>query len=341
MNKQKSFTLIELLVVIVIIGILAGVIMISTSSSIDKASIAKAQVFSESVKNNLLLNLVSEWKFDDLSNLGKDTWGNNNGILYGPLGTQNLPQLQSESECVSGNCLKFDGTDDRVGISHTNNINFTSIMSAFSWIKGGPQGSGARVILGNYYNGIEGWSLCSLSSSPYKKLEVFFSANGTTNSSYSKYWYVSNDFFDSKWHHAGYTFDSGVIKVYVDGQEMSVTKLYDGVVNSIYESGNDINIGGINGVTSNFFNGLIDEVRVYNNVNAGNFKNSNNLYIGARQGLSVQFVSGLIDDVRIYNAALSSSQIKQNYIAGLDSLLSKGNISKQEYNERLSGLALE
>ncbi|MDD4376483.1 MAG: prepilin-type N-terminal cleavage/methylation domain-containing protein, partial [Clostridia bacterium] len=30
MNKNKSFTLIELLVVIVIIGILAGVIMIST-----------------------------------------------------------------------------------------------------------------------------------------------------------------------------------------------------------------------------------------------------------------------------------------------------------------------
>ena len=35
-NKNKSFTLIELLVVIVIIGILAGVIIISTSSSINK-----------------------------------------------------------------------------------------------------------------------------------------------------------------------------------------------------------------------------------------------------------------------------------------------------------------
>ncbi len=35
-QNNKSFTLIEILVTIVIIGILAGVIMISTSSSIDK-----------------------------------------------------------------------------------------------------------------------------------------------------------------------------------------------------------------------------------------------------------------------------------------------------------------
>jgi len=76
-NKQKSFTLIELLVVIVIIGILAGVIMISTSSSIDKANVAKAKTFSESIKNNLMLNLVSEWNFDDSSNPYKDFWGNN------------------------------------------------------------------------------------------------------------------------------------------------------------------------------------------------------------------------------------------------------------------------
>jgi len=37
LQNNKSFTLIEILVTIVIIGILAGVIMISTSSSIDKA----------------------------------------------------------------------------------------------------------------------------------------------------------------------------------------------------------------------------------------------------------------------------------------------------------------
>ncbi|MGI6340770.1 MAG: hypothetical protein ACOX0B_01015 [Minisyncoccales bacterium] len=46
-----------------------------------------------------------------------------------------------------------------------------------------------------------------------------------------------------------------------------------------------------------------------------------------------------MDDVRIYNAALSSSQIKQNYIAGLGSLLSKELISKEEYNARIEALS--
>jgi prepilin-type N-terminal cleavage/methylation domain-containing protein len=64
MNKQKSFTLIELLVVIVIIGILAGVIMISTSSSIDKANIAKVKVFEESVQNNLAIKTSLIIDFD-------------------------------------------------------------------------------------------------------------------------------------------------------------------------------------------------------------------------------------------------------------------------------------
>jgi len=38
---------------------------------------------------------------------------------------------------------------------------------------------------------------------------------------------------------------------------------------------------------------------------------------------------------------LSSAEIKQNYIAGLNSMLSNGNISKQEYNERINELAYD
>ncbi|MFA7141789.1 MAG: LamG domain-containing protein [Candidatus Paceibacterota bacterium] len=48
---------------------------------------------------------------------------------------------------------------------------------------------------------------------------------------------------------------------------------------------------------------------------------------------------GLIDEIRIYDNHMSISQIKQNYIAGLDSMLRKGTLSKHEYNERLEALA--
>jgi len=56
-KKQQSFTLIELLVVIVIIGILAGVIVVSTNSNIAKAQDSK--VVSAMLSTNKLLKTYS------------------------------------------------------------------------------------------------------------------------------------------------------------------------------------------------------------------------------------------------------------------------------------------
>jgi len=129
--RNKSFTLIELLVVIVIIGILAGVIIVSTSSSISKANFAKAQAFSNTVQQELLLNLVSEWTFDNASNLGEDTWGNNNGTVYGS------PVLAIKEECVYGTCLIFDGVDDYLncGQGVNNSLQLVDSMTFELWIK--------------------------------------------------------------------------------------------------------------------------------------------------------------------------------------------------------------
>lgn len=75
----------------------------------------------------------------------------------------------------------------------------------------------------------------------------------------------------------------------------------------------------------------------------GNYYNTA-FKIGTRTDTSANsntnFFRGLIDDVRVYNATLSYSQIKQNYVAGLNSLLSNSLISKEEYNERIIALSI-
>jgi prepilin-type N-terminal cleavage/methylation domain-containing protein len=57
-----------------------------------------------------------------------------------------------------------------------------------------------------------------------------------------------------------------------------------------------------------------------------------NLLLG--EGYTSGFI-GMLDEVRIYNEAISSSQIRENYYAGLERLLVKGEIGEEEYEEKI------
>ena len=222
--NNKSFTLIELLVVIVIIGILAGVIMISTSSSIDKANMAKSKVFAESIKNNLMLNLVSEWTFDKGSDQAvnriatnddvKDTWGFNDGIVYGN------PQIKGGGDCISGKCLHFNeegsNGDDYIDV----NINDKSFFQLQNFT------------INTFVNTLIKGSLGS----------VVFMHGEPVNRSTSGYVLYANNFYiitdsgqkscsfnPSKdgWHLLTATYDKSIMKIYIDGElknEKNVSK---------------------------------------------------------------------------------------------------------------------
>jgi hypothetical protein len=56
-------------------------------------------------------------------------------------------------------------------------------------------------------------------------------------------------------------------------------------------------------------------------------------------GDTERFFTGSIDDVRMYKAAVPTSQIQEQYYAGLNKLLANGGITKEEYIERSSVLA--
>jgi len=299
MNKQKSFTLIELLVVIVIIGILAGVIMISTSSSINKANFAKAQAFSETVKNELLLDLVSEWSFDNLSNPGEDSWGNNNGTLSGTT----IPEYQNSSSggCVFGGCINFSGYD-YIDYGSPSSLNFDKNDFTVSfWIKALAQDDTNGILgkrVGNWSGIYPGFEVRLTSSST---IDIVF-ADGVFNTNGAAS--ISNA-LDNEWHYIVYSFDrSSNIVGYLDGSQAP------GAIRSISALNQSIN-------------------------------NNYNFEIGRTQNNIGYSIIGMMDEVMIYNTILLSLKIKQNYIAGLDSLLSQGSISKEDYDQRINALAYE
>jgi len=284
--KSKSFTLIELLVVIVIIGILAGVIIVSVSSSINKANFAKAQSFSNTVQNELLGDLVSEWTFDIASNPGEDTWGNNDGTVSGA-----TYKTKADGVCVYGGCYSFDATDDYVQIADSQEMRMTQGGTIAAWIYPKSRGYYGRIIDKTTNTGGANGYMFYIESSNRLNLII----NNITNTISS-----NNAITFNQWQFVAATFNSSGRKIYVNGVDIT-------------DSGGNAtelppNVAGV-------------------------------VAIGNRAGATDRTFDGLIDDVRIYKAVLSSAQIKQQYVAGLDSLLSKNLISLEEYNEKINSLA--
>ncbi len=298
MNKNKSFTLIELLVVIVIIGILAGVIMISTSSSIDKANIAKVKVFEESIQNNLAANMVSAWDADhvtkDTTWTLNDKWGNNNGTFYDGTVTacssSACPQIVNDKQM--GNVLSFDGVNDYIDCGKHGDFDLYDNFSVGVWIyQNSLLGSQNGIVEKGVTAGYSGWSLLQ-AGGVYR----FFAAK--TDGSLVT---ITTDAILNQWVYLFISKDDNKIYLYKNGV-------------------------------------LADSKDFSTNVRS----NSLSLKIGKYEYFNTEnMFKGMINDVRIYNAALSSAQIKQNYIAGLNSMLANGNISKKEYNKRINTLAYE
>lgn len=291
MFDKKAFTLIELLVVIAIIGILSGMIVISMGGSTDKATIAKSQVFFNSLRAGLMSNISAEWKFEEGSGTtALDSWWKTaNGTITG---------ATYSTSCVYNGCLAFDGSD-YVTVAHANVPVFTSAMTAMGWVKGASQASAS--IIGQFdTNSQRSWAILSAAD----KLRVLLSADGGSVNS-KDYVSTTSIAFDNKWHLVGFTYNAGTLTLYIDGATVAATTSVDGTCNSLFDSSANLTIG-----------------------------------CNLATGVPERFFTGSMDDTRLFNAQVPTSQIQEQYYAGLNNLLASGEISTDEYAQRISTLSL-
>lgn len=244
---RQGFTLVELLVVIAIVGILSGLIIVGMSSSVQSATIAKAQVFSNSLRNSILANLVSEWKFDDSVNLGKDSWSSNDCVATGT-------PVQATTGCMYDDCLSLNGTANYLSCTNTSALQITGDQTIEMWLyptdltarrnpfhkRYGGEGSIVQEIAG-YFNYIYGTS--GTDGSPYEG----FSSTATVQA--------------NNWYHIVVTRSLSAspktVKWYINGKQTSSnTTSYSAAVASTAP----ILLGA--GYTNPYY-GKIDNVRIY------------------------------------------------------------------------------
>jgi len=249
--------------------------------------------------------MVSRWKLDEIIGTAApyttpDQWGSNQGTIY------NISLL--EKDCISEKCFKFIKNDStKVDFGDPLNQD-TSGYTISVWVK------------------IEKYQASQVDS--YYDI-IFSRANnywgdaplGFTYNSEADTLIFNSNFFNT----SGVQCQSGR----VNGRPVNISN--DHKWNFLL-----MTFDKQNKIIEIFLNGK--KHSVISDVDYLVFLSNNHYYSGGNLSPD-RFLNGFIDDIRIYNAALTSSKIKQNYIAGLNSMLANGNISREDYNERINNLA--
>ncbi|MBI2041984.1 MAG: prepilin-type N-terminal cleavage/methylation domain-containing protein [Candidatus Nealsonbacteria bacterium] len=248
--KNRSFTLIELLVVIAIIGVLASVVLVSMAGLQRKAKITKGLEFSQSVQRALGAYAVGVWSFEEGSGItAKDSSGyNNNGTINGgAVYTDNTPNNEIDKG-QGGYALNFDGIDDYVDANIVSgllvggkSITYEAWVYPISfngYIVGPLYGEPMGVLINN--SGLPG-------------VRFFDTGGGGTT-----YYYANSGLTLNKWSHIAVTFEPNIIKFYINGQldkSNSTIVMKASAISNIRIGQTSAGVG--------YFNGLIDEVKIY------------------------------------------------------------------------------
>lgn len=144
----------------------------------------------------------------------------------------------------------YDGSDDHY--QRATRITTTALgsLSVSAWIRT----SSINGVIAAEYLGTGNQRSWLFWVSSLGKLQVDLSEDGGT---VNKKLYTTNAaVHDGEYHHVGFTWDSGTLSLYIDGDEAAVTKALDVSFTTLFDSTADFEIGSLNGAGT-FFSGVL------------------------------------------------------------------------------------
>ncbi|MGI6278201.1 MAG: DUF2341 domain-containing protein [Patescibacteria group bacterium] len=193
---------------------------------------------------------VAYWKFDE----GTGTTANDSSG-QGNDGTINGATWQTEDMCISGKCLEFDG-DDYLEFGNEKNLDLENDLTVCFWTKfnstSGDQGLLHRGSISNNYYSSSNYTFRESSS----KL-IFAIGDNTENNQYTKQEIISET-EENNWYYVCAGTEGGNMFWSVNGNNKNEKTL----AYETKDTQNNVLLIGKNG-GSEFFNGFMDEVKIY------------------------------------------------------------------------------
>jgi hypothetical protein len=199
-------------------------------------------LFHNSARADITIGLVGYWNFDEGSGTtAADSSGNNN--------TGTLTNGPSWTTGKIGQALNFDNVDDNVSISKDLLGTSSSTIAAWIYAKGYGEGGYGNVVANGYTSfALVGWDA-----------KLYFTSDNSSHQTVS----ASNSLPLNQWVFVAVTrTKTGITNFYINGALNGAPNQNSGTPFTIYNStfiGNSIN-------GNSTFDGLIDEVRIYNRV---------------------------------------------------------------------------
>src|SRR3989344_5571767 len=220
---------------------------------------------------NLTSGLVGYWTFD-----GKDTpWTSSTAATtLDKSGNGNTGTLTSMSQSTSpapgkiGQGLNFDSVDDYVQVNSPTSLDDLPAITISAWVY--PRGSGENntgfIMHKSTGFGASGWyfAIDSGGSAGVLNPTFFVDYDGATN--LSRVVAAANTIPLKRWTYVTMSWDGTSsatgIKFYVDSVETAYASPTDGAGNRVLDTSSSSQIG--NNTSSRTFDGIIDDVRIYN-----------------------------------------------------------------------------